>query len=259
MNPNEPVVSGNFALRLTGVLLIAFGLAFYLYYGINTISDPVFSIDFSPYYVAGQLLAEGRTPELIPQPADGFFTTSSKPYLEAFQKYFFPDSQVATGWIYPAAYAWLFRPFVGMDFELCLDWSGSICKAVERQSTVSFLEKRIYRFYWIDLSTNPGQFVAWEYLCLDPVFFLPELSLIKTRTVYLGWICSGAHRPFKINPGFVYLIFHLEKELEIYARCGCRFIRGCGTHLDDRGVQWSGRLCSHDPGAIKSGRCSSVQ
>ena len=37
------------ALQLTAALLIAFAVAFFVYYGVNTINDPVFGIDFSPY------------------------------------------------------------------------------------------------------------------------------------------------------------------------------------------------------------------
>jgi len=117
MNHDSPVNLENNALRLSAAFLIAFALAFFAYYGVNTINDPVFSIDFSPYYVAGQLLANGRAQELIPQPAEGMFTTSAKPFLDTFHQHFFPDSPVATGWIYPAAYAWLFRPFANMDFS----------------------------------------------------------------------------------------------------------------------------------------------
>ncbi len=49
------------ALRLTAGLLIAFALAFFFYYGVNTINDPVFSIDFIPYHLAGRLVATGNT------------------------------------------------------------------------------------------------------------------------------------------------------------------------------------------------------
>jgi hypothetical protein len=66
MKNDLPVDTENNALRLSAGLLIAFALAFFAYYSINTISDPVFAIDFSPYYVAGQLLANGNAQELIP-------------------------------------------------------------------------------------------------------------------------------------------------------------------------------------------------
>jgi hypothetical protein len=225
MNPNEPVVSGNFALRLTGVLLIAFGLAFYLYYGINTISDPVFSIDFSPYYVAGQLLAEGRTPELIPQPADGFFTTSSKPYLEAFQKYFFPDSQVATGWIYPAAYAWLFRPFVGMDFitasrswllvNMLLSCAsiGLVLYAKPWKGNPQFRFWRNAFIVFIGLTFQPILDNLWHgnISALILFFFcLSYLLLKRGQYIWAGFVL-GLIVPLKLTPALFILYFIWRK------------------------------------------------
>jgi alpha-1,2-mannosyltransferase len=106
------------ALQLTAALLVAFALAFFVYYGIDTTRDPVFAIDFSPYYVAGQLLAEGRAAELIPLPTDGLMTSSSPPFVANFQRYFFPDSKSGTGWIYLPGYAWLFRPLAGLEFPV---------------------------------------------------------------------------------------------------------------------------------------------
>ena len=106
------------ALRLTAALLITFALAFFGYYSIDTLSDPVFAIDFSPYYVAGQLLADGRNAELIPEPGADLMTSRAKPYLDNFRRYFFPDSEVSTGWIYLPGYAWLFRPLAGLEFPV---------------------------------------------------------------------------------------------------------------------------------------------
>jgi hypothetical protein len=122
MKNDLPVDIENNALRVSAGLLIAFALAFFAYYSVNTISAPMFAIDFSPYYVAGQLLAYDNAQELIPQPSEGMFTTSSKPFLDEFRLHYFPDSPVATGWIYPAGYAWLFRPFANMDFSAAARW-----------------------------------------------------------------------------------------------------------------------------------------
>jgi len=116
MNEPAPDRIETNALRLTAALLIAFALAFFAYYGIDTMSDPIFAIDFSPYYVAGQLLAEGRPTELVPLPTDGLMTSSSPPFVANFQRYFFPDSKSGTGWIYLPGYAWLFRPLAGLEF-----------------------------------------------------------------------------------------------------------------------------------------------
>jgi len=108
------------ALRLTAALLVAFAPAFFVYYGIDTMRAPIFAIDFSPYYVAGQLLAEGRAAELILLPTDGLMTSSSPPFVANFQRYFFPDSKSGAGWIYLPGYAWLFRPLAGLEFPVAV-------------------------------------------------------------------------------------------------------------------------------------------
>ena len=47
------------ALLLTTTVLLAPAVTFFLYYGLNTLNNAVFSIDFVPYHLAGRLLAEG--------------------------------------------------------------------------------------------------------------------------------------------------------------------------------------------------------
>jgi hypothetical protein len=115
MTTQSPASATN-ALRLTAALLLAFAGAFLVYYGINTLNDPVFAIDFSPYYVAGQLVARGEVAPLTAPSRVGMFATDVAPFLKNFQKYFFHDSPLATGWVYLPGYAWLFRPFADLDF-----------------------------------------------------------------------------------------------------------------------------------------------
>ncbi len=103
------------ALQLTTGLLIAFAIAFFFYYGVNTINDSVFGIDFLPYHVAGRLLASGNVAGLTDYTAGTFHATAG-PFLDAFHQYFFPNSPVGTRWIYLPAYAWLFRPLAALDF-----------------------------------------------------------------------------------------------------------------------------------------------
>ena len=105
------------ALQLTAALLIAFAIAFFIYYGVNTINDPVFGIDFSPYYVAGRSLASGDVQALTDYAETGGFNANAGPFLDNFRQHFFADSPVATRWIYLPAYAWIFRPFAGLAFE----------------------------------------------------------------------------------------------------------------------------------------------
>ena len=45
---------------MTAVLLIAFAIAFFFYYSLDTINDPVFGIDFIPYHVAGASFSGGN-------------------------------------------------------------------------------------------------------------------------------------------------------------------------------------------------------
>jgi len=106
----------NTVLRLTAALLIAFALAFFFYYGMNTINDPVFSIDFLPYHLAGRLVATGDVKELTDYTQTGGFGATSGPFLDYFHQYFFPDSSSATHWIYLPGYAWIFRPLASLEF-----------------------------------------------------------------------------------------------------------------------------------------------
>ena len=99
-------------------MLIAFALAFFFYYGVNTINDPVFSIDFLPYHMAGRLLAEGNLTPLTDYARTGSFGATSGPFLDYFHRYFFPDSPSATHWIYLPGYAWIFRPLAGLEFPV---------------------------------------------------------------------------------------------------------------------------------------------
>lgn len=209
------------ALRLSTALLVTFALAFFVYYGINTISDPVFAIDFSPYYVAGQLLEKGAPQELVPQSAEGLFTSSSKPFLDAFRQHFFPDSPVATGWIYPAAYAWLFRPFANIDFSAAAIWWLAINMILSCASILLVVLAHPgsagspYRFWWISviifigLTFQPildnlwhGNISALILFC----FCLFYLLLRRGRPGLAGFVL-GLFVPLKLTPAVFILYF----------------------------------------------------
>jgi hypothetical protein len=226
MNQEPTPALENNALRLSAALLIAFAFAFFLYYGLNTISDPVFSIDFSPYYIAGQLLADGHNAQLIPQPADGFFTSSAKPFLDNFQRYFFADSPVATGWIYPAGYAWLFRPFAKMDFPTASRWwltinmllsCASIFLVIQARPWRGDPRYRAWRMAWIvflGLSFQPildnlwhGNISAVILLC----FCLSYLLLRRDRHLLAGLVL-GLIVPLKLTPALFVLYFIWRKD-----------------------------------------------
>jgi hypothetical protein len=183
------------ALQLTAALLVAFALAFFVYYGIDTMRDPVFAIDFSPYYVAGQLLAEGRAAELIPLPTDGLMTSSSPPFVANFQRYFFPDSKSGTGWIYLPGYAWLFRPLAGLEFPVAARlWllinallsAGAVAliawaRAVAGGCALPPVAAGVDHLLRPDLPAGAGQHVAWQHVGADSVRLLPELSAAAAR------------------------------------------------------------------------------
>ena len=104
------------ALIITAALLIAFAIAFFLFYGLNTMLDPVFSIDFVPYHLAGRLLAQGDLAPLTNYADTGGFFADKGPFLDYFHRYFVPNSEYATRWVYLPAYIWIFRPLAGLDF-----------------------------------------------------------------------------------------------------------------------------------------------
>ena len=116
-----PDKSQGMALQLTAALLFAFAVAFFAYYGVNTINDPVFGIDFLPYHVAGRLLAAGNVQALTDYAETGGFLANAGPFLDDFRRYFFADTPVATRWIYFPAYLWIFRPFASLDFHTAAD------------------------------------------------------------------------------------------------------------------------------------------
>ena len=106
------------ALLLTTGLLAAFAVAFFLYQGLDTLNDPVFSIDFLPYHLAGRLLAEDNLEPLTNYAETGGFFATSGPFLDNFRQYFFPETTYATRSVYLPAYLWIFRPLAGFDFPV---------------------------------------------------------------------------------------------------------------------------------------------
>lgn len=221
MNHDSPDDIGNNALRLSAVLLIAFALAFFAYYSLDTLSDPVFAIDFSPYYVAGQLLANGNPQELIPQPAEGMFTTSSKPFLDTFHQHFFPDSPVATGWIYPAGYAWIFRPLANMDFPNAARWWLAVNMLLSCASIAMLVMARpwhgntrlgLWRLAWIiflGLTFQPVLDNLWHGNISAVILFcfcLCYLLLRRGKPGLAGFVL-GLIVPLKLTPAIFILYF----------------------------------------------------
>jgi len=106
------------ALVLCTLLLYAFGAAFFFYYGLACMNDPVFGIDFLSFHVAARLQAAGNMEAITNYATTGGMFADSGPFLEEFHKHFFPESTAATRWIYFSAYLWIFRPLAAFDFPL---------------------------------------------------------------------------------------------------------------------------------------------
>ena len=47
------------AITLSSVFLVAFAAAFFYFYSLDTMNDPVFGIDFVCFHEAGRILARG--------------------------------------------------------------------------------------------------------------------------------------------------------------------------------------------------------
>lgn len=209
------------ALQLTTALLIAFAIAFFIYYGVNTINDSVFGIDFSPYYVAGRLLASGDVQALTDYAESGGFLANAGPFLDYFRQHFFADSPVGTRWIYLPAYAWIFRPFAGLEFQaatrawlavnmvLTLLCVGSLCSARPWRGDQLLNRWRVAWIVFMGLTFQPvldnmwhGNISALIFAC----FCLSYWLLRRDRSFFAGLVL-GVIVPLKFYPGLFVLYF----------------------------------------------------
>jgi len=209
------------ALRLTAVLLIAFAIAFFVYYGVNTINDPVFGIDFLPYHVAGRLLAAGNVPALTDFAEAGGFLANAGPFLDDFRRYFFADSPVGTRWIYLPAYIWIFRPLAGLEFHaaayvwlvvnialalLCvwLLWSARPWQGNQRLNGL-----RVAWIAFMGLAFQPVLDNMWHGNISGLIFVCFCLSywLLRRQRSFLAGLALGLIVPLKFYPGLFVLYF----------------------------------------------------
>jgi len=209
------------AIRLNAGLLIAFALAFFVYYGVNTINDPVFSIDFLPYHLAGRLVATGNVGPLTDYARTGSFSATSGPFLDYFHRYFFPDSPSATHWIYLPGYAWIFRPLAGLDFPaatrawlavnmvLTLLCVGLLCSARPWRGDQLLNRWRVAWIVFMGLTFQPvldnmwhGNISALIFAC----FCLSYWLLRRDRSFFAGLVL-GVIVPMKFYPGLFVLYF----------------------------------------------------
>jgi hypothetical protein len=209
------------ALQLTAALLIAFAVAFFIYYGVNTINDPVFGIDFSPYYVAGRSLASGDVRALTNYAETGGFNANAGPFLDNFRQYFFADSPVATRWIYLPVYAWIFRPLAGLPFTtatrlwLIVNMALTLVSIgllyLARPWQVDRVVGR-WRFAWIvflALTFQPVLDNMWHGNISALIFacFCLSYWLLRRDRSFLAGLALGVIMPLKFYPALFLLYF----------------------------------------------------
>jgi hypothetical protein len=219
-------------LALTTGLLLAFTVAFFIYYGLNTINDPVFSIDFVPYHLAGHLLAEGDLESLTNYSETGGFFATTGPFLDYFHQFFYPQSTYATRWVYLPAYLWVFRPLANFDFPTAsriwlainalltlacfwLLWSARRLPAI-------FGQLKYWRMAWfafLVLTFQPmlsnlwhGQVTGLIFAC----FCLSYWLLQRNRSMAAG-LGLGLIIPFKFYPALFVLYFVWQRQWRVVA------------------------------------------
>jgi hypothetical protein len=205
---------GGRAVRLTAVLLIAFAAAFFFYYGLDTINDPVFGIDFLPYHVAGKLAAAGDWEPLTDYASTGGFEADSGPFLEAFHRYFFPDSPEGLRWIYFPAYVWIFRPLAGLPFPaaarvwllvnavLIVLSIGMLIRARPGSGGQSAVFPRTALFIFLGLTFQPVLDNLWHGNVSVLIFscFCLSYYLLKKKRNLLSGLVLGLIVPLKFYP-----------------------------------------------------------
>jgi hypothetical protein len=237
MAANTPVQTQATAFRLTTALLIAFAVAFFAYYGLNTLNDPVFAIDFLPYHLAGRLVAAGDIAPLTDYARTGSFEATSGPFLDYFHRYFFPDSPAATHWIYLPAYAWIFRPLAGLDFPVAARvWLA--LSAILSLACIGLLwharpwagDKHVaaWRTAWIiffGLTFQPILDNLWHGNISALIFFVFCLSywLLRRQHPWLAGLVLGLIVPLKFYPALfvLYFVWRRNWALVAGALIGC--------------------------------------
>jgi len=220
------------ALTLTTALLFAFAIAFFLYFGLNSLNDAVFSIDFIPYHLAGRLLAQGDLEPITNYATSGGFFATSGPFLDYFRQFFFPETPYATRWVYLPAYLWIFRPLASLDFPTAsrvwlainalltlacfwLLWSARRLPALSGQLKAW----RMAWFAFLVLTLQPtlsnlwhGQVTALIFACFCLSYWLLHRGRFMAAGLVLGLIV-----PFKFYPALFILYFAWRRNWRIVA------------------------------------------
>jgi hypothetical protein len=215
------------ALLLTTGLLLAFAVAFLLYYGLDTMNDPVFSIDFVPYHLAGRLLAQGDLEPLTDYAETGGFYATSGPFLDYFQRFFYPQTTYATRWVYLPAYVWIFRPLARFDFPA----AARVWLAVNALLTLACLwllwsarrlpvlsdQLKAWRMAWfafLVLTFQPMLSNLWhgQVTALIFAFFCLSYWLLHRDRPFAAGLALGLIVPFKFYPALFVLYFAWRRQ-----------------------------------------------
>lgn len=213
-------------------MLIAFAVMFFTYSAVDTMNDPVFGIDFVPNHLAGRLLAEGNVHPLTNYAESGGFMADKGVFLEYFHRYFFPQSPSVNRWVYLPAYAWIFRPLAGLDFQcaarLWLILNSLVCVAsvillwgAIRQPYASTFP-RTWRFAWylfLGLTFQPvfsnlmhGQVTGLIFFC-----FCLGYWILRRDKPFLAGLAFGMVALFKFYPALIILYFVFRRRWRVVA------------------------------------------
>ncbi|MEA1926820.1 MAG: glycosyltransferase family 87 protein, partial [Candidatus Auribacterota bacterium] len=244
----------NRALFLTALLLIAFSVAFFLYYSLDTINNSVFGIDFSPYHVAGQLAAARDWGPLTDYTATGGFEADSGPFLDAFHQYFFPRSPVGTRWIYLPSYVWIFRPLAGLGFPaaarvwllvnavLALLCVWMLCRARPFTGDRNITLLRTAWFIFIGLTFQPVFDDLWHGNVSVLIFagFCLSYLLLKGGHNFSAGLALGLIVPLKFYPAIFVPYFIWRRNWKLVAGVAVSCLAICLISLLT--VGWEGNL-----------------
>lgn len=221
------------AKSLTLSLLIAFAVAFFLYYGLDTMNNSVFSIDFMPYHLAGRLLAQGDLEPLTNYAETGGFFASSGPFFDYFHQYFYPNgTEHATRWVYLPAYAWIFRPLAALDFPaaarvwlavnalLGLTSLWLLGSARRRVPGVGPLAGwRLAWFIFLGLTFQPTLDNLWHGQVTGLIFacFCLSYWLLRRSRPFAAGLALGLIVPLKFYPALFVLYFTWRRQWRVVA------------------------------------------
>lgn len=220
-------------IKLSQVFILAFAIAFFLYHGLNTLNDPVFSIDFVPYHQAGRLLAMDNVEPLTNFEETGGFYAKSGPFLDYFRENTkFKTTPYAGRWLYLPAYAWIFRPLAKFDFKTAsIIWMvlnmvltvlsiWLIWDARKQPGESRFIANwRLVWYAFLGLTFQPILSNIWhgQVTALIFAFFCFSYWLLRRKNLFASGIVLGLIVPFKFYPALFILYFVWRRQWRMVA------------------------------------------